>query len=84
MIEGSYGLGEAIVSGMVSPDSFVVRKDLIGNLIPYPSETSPLKGERSSLSSQGGSDPVLSRNLATKTRGLFRSENGGNEWRDIP
>ena len=27
MIEGSFGLGEAVVSGSVSPDRYVVRKD---------------------------------------------------------
>ena len=27
MIEGSFGLGEAVVSGSVSPDRYVVEKD---------------------------------------------------------
>lgn len=56
IIEGSWGLGEAIVSGQVTPDSFVVEKD---------------------------NDTIIDTNVAEKTRGLFKSLNGSNEWLDI-
>ncbi|MGB4076085.1 MAG: PEP/pyruvate-binding domain-containing protein, partial [Minisyncoccia bacterium] len=57
IIEASYGLGESIVSGQVTPDSYVVSKE--------PRE-------------------LLEKTIATKTRGLYKKEGGGNEWRDVP
>ena len=57
IIEGSWGLGEAIVSGQVTPDGYVVAKN---------------------------SKDILDINIATKSRGLFRKENGGNVWKKIP
>ncbi len=56
IIEGSWGLGEAIVSGQVTPDSYVVTKE--------PQE-------------------ILDTSIAEKTRGLFKTESGSNEWKDI-
>lgn len=56
IIEGSWGLGEAIVSGQVTPDSYVVTKK--------PQE-------------------ILDINIAEKTRGLFKSKSGSNEWQEI-
>ncbi|MFA6050783.1 MAG: PEP/pyruvate-binding domain-containing protein [Candidatus Paceibacterota bacterium] len=56
IIEGSWGLGEAIVSGQITPDSYVAEKD---------------------------SRNIIDVNISEKSRGLFRKEGGGNEWRDI-
>lgn len=56
IIEGSWGLGEAIVSGQVTPDSYVVLKD---------------------------TKEILDINIAEKSRGLFKSKTGTNEWEDI-
>lgn len=56
IIEAGYGLGESIVSGQVTPDSYVMEKK-------------PRQ--------------VISINIATQTRGLFRSELGGNQWQEI-
>lgn len=57
IIEASYGLGEAIVSGQITPDSYVAEK----------------KGLM-----------IIEKNIATKEKGLFKADKGGNEWRDIP
>lgn len=57
IIEGSYGLGEAVVSGQVTPDSYVVSKE--------PRE-------------------IVERTVNVQRRGLYRSDAGGNEWRDLP
>ncbi len=57
IIEAGFGLGEAIVSGSITPDSYVVEKE-------------PRN--------------ILDINVATQTRGLYRAQNGGNEWRNIP
>ncbi|HEY0010698.1 MAG TPA: PEP/pyruvate-binding domain-containing protein [Candidatus Paceibacterota bacterium] len=57
IIESGFGLGEAIVSGQVTPDSYVVEKQ-------------PRK--------------LIDKNISAQTRGIYRAEEGGNEWRDIP
>lgn len=57
IIEAGFGLGEAVVSGQVTPDSYVVTKE--------PRE-------------------ILNKNISEQTRGIYRKEGGGNEWRDIP
>jgi len=57
IIEAGFGLGEAIVSGQITPDSYVVEKQ-------------PRR--------------IIDKNIQTQTRGLYRVENGGNKWRDIP
>ncbi|MEX0924682.1 MAG: PEP/pyruvate-binding domain-containing protein [Candidatus Paceibacterota bacterium] len=56
IIEAGFGLGEAIVSGSVTPDSYVVEK----------------KPRR-----------IIDVNISTQTRGLYRVDDGGNEWKDI-
>mgnify|MGYP001593045061 FL=1 len=56
IIEAGFGLGEAIVSGSITPDSYVVEKE-------------PRK--------------IIDINIATQTRGLYRVQNGGNEWLEI-
>ncbi len=56
IIEAGYGLGEAIVSGQITPDSYVVEKE-------------PRR--------------IADKNNQKQTKGLYRAENGGNEWRDI-
>jgi len=57
IIEAGFGLGEAIVSGQITPDSYVVEKQ-------------PRR--------------IIDINVQTQTKGLYRAENGGNDWRDIP
>lgn len=56
IIEAVYGLGESLVSGQITPDSYVVSKD-------------PRQ--------------IVDRTTKTQTQGLYRAENGGNEWRPI-
>ena len=56
IIEAGLGLGEAIVSGQITPDSYVVEK----------------RPRR-----------IINKNIHTQMKGLYRSENGGNRWRDI-
>lgn len=56
IIEAGFGLGEAIVSGQITPDSYVVEKE-------------PRR--------------IIDKNIQAQTKGLYRAENGGNEWRDI-
>lgn len=57
IIEAGLGLGEAIVSGQITPDSYVAEKQ-------------PRR--------------IIDKNIQAQTRGLFRSDKGGNEWQDIP
>lgn len=56
IIEAGYGLGEAIVSGQITPDSYVVEKE-------------PRR--------------IIDINIANQSRGLYRVESGGNEWKEI-
>lgn len=56
IIEAGFGLGEAIVGGQVTPDSFVIEKE-------------PRR--------------IIDKNIAFQSRALWRSEDGGNEWRDL-
>lgn len=57
IIEAGLGLGEAIVSGQITPDSYVVEKQ-------------PRR--------------IIDKNILVQTKGLYRSNSGGNEWRNIP
>ncbi|MEI6288427.1 MAG: PEP/pyruvate-binding domain-containing protein [Actinomycetota bacterium] len=56
IIEAGFGLGEAIVSGQITPDSYVVEKQ-------------PIR--------------IIDKNVQIQSRGLYRAEKGGNEWRNI-
>ena len=56
IIEAGFGLGEAIVGGEITPDSYVIEKE-------------PRK--------------IIDININTQTKGLYRSEKGGNQWTDI-
>ncbi|MSU54349.1 MAG: hypothetical protein EXS48_00715 [Candidatus Staskawiczbacteria bacterium] len=56
IIEAGLGLGEAIVSGQITPDSYVAEKE-------------PRR--------------IIDKNISLQARGLFKSEKGGNEWRNI-
>ncbi len=56
IIEAGFGLGEAIVSGQITPDSYVVEKE-------------PRR--------------IIDVNVNTQTKGLYRVQNGGNEWQEI-
>lgn len=57
IIEAGFGLGEAIVSGSITPDSYVVEKE-------------PRQ--------------IIDINVNNQKKGLYRKDNGGNEWKDIP
>ncbi|MEN9649535.1 MAG: hypothetical protein RL094_502 [Candidatus Parcubacteria bacterium] len=56
IIEAGFGLGEAIVSGAITPDSYVVQKE-------------PRR--------------IIDTFVASQAKGLYRSESGGNEWKNI-
>ncbi|MFH0970398.1 MAG: PEP/pyruvate-binding domain-containing protein [Candidatus Diapherotrites archaeon] len=56
VIEAGLGLGEAIVSGQITPDSYVLEKKPFG---------------------------ILDKNVSEQKKGIFRLENGGNEWKEI-
>lgn len=76
IIEAGYGLGEAIVSGEITPDSYVVSKSEIRN------NKSETNSKYKTLNPK--QLEILDINISTQTRGLYRAQNGGNEWRDIP
>lgn len=54
IIEAGLGLGEAIVSGQITPDSYVVEKKKF---------------------------EIIEKKVTTQTTALYRSRNGGNEWK---
>ncbi|MDQ5883371.1 MAG: Phosphoenolpyruvate synthase [Patescibacteria group bacterium] len=56
IIEAGLGLGEAIVSGSVTPDAYVVNKN--------PKE-------------------IIDTNVSTQSKALYRTEGGGNTWKDL-
>lgn len=56
IIEAGFGLGEAIVSGQITPDSYVIEKD-------------PRR--------------IIDVNVSEQSRGLFRNDDGGNDWKDL-
>lgn len=56
LIEAAYGLGEAVVSGQITPDSYVVSKE--------PRD-------------------ILEKTVAKQDKGLYRKQDGDNEWRSI-
>jgi len=57
IIEAGFGLGEAIVSGQITPDSYVVEK-------------TPRR--------------IVDKNVAAQTRGIFRLDEGGSDWQELP
>lgn len=80
VINASWGLGEAIVSGLVSPDTFTVRK----------SDGHPSTALRRS-SGQGSGHRIVSRQIATKEHVIEYAKEGGTvelvtpaELRDAP
>ena len=56
IIEAGFGLGESIVSGQITPDSYIVNKK-----------------EKS----------ISEININEQSKGLYRLENGGNEWKEL-
>lgn len=56
IIEAGFGLGEAVVSGQITPDTYIVTKKI---------------------------RRIIDKNIANQERGLFKSDRGGNEWKDI-
>lgn len=57
IIEAGLGLGEAIVSGQITPDSYVIEK--------HPQR-------------------IIDKNVQIQSRGLYRGEKEGCQWRNIP
>lgn len=57
IIEAGFGLGEAIVAGSITPDSYVVKKS---------------------------TKDLVEKRINTQERGLFRNEEGVNEWLNVP
>ncbi len=57
IIEAGFGLGEAVVSGQVTPDSYIVTKE-------------PLE--------------IIEESISDQSRGLYRKDEGGSEWKDLP
>ncbi len=83
IIEAGYGLGEAIVSGQITPDSYVVEK--------HNSSQPPLTlrgGEKRipSLRVREGEGElrILDKTVSTQERMLIRGKNSGTEWIPIP
>jgi phosphoenolpyruvate synthase/pyruvate phosphate dikinase len=72
IIEAGYGLGEAIVSGSITPDSYVIDKTRI-------SEQKSLSTGRQAVTSKA----IIDININTQSKGLYIREKGGNEWRNI-
>ncbi|MFC1728617.1 PEP/pyruvate-binding domain-containing protein [Nanoarchaeota archaeon] len=56
IIEAGFGLGEAIVSGQITPDSYVIDKQ---------------------------DWHIIDKNIDTQPKGLYRLEDGGNEWKEL-
>jgi rifampicin phosphotransferase len=56
IIEAGFGLGEAIVSGQITPDSYVVDKE---------------------------DWHIIDIKINKQQKGLFKRENGGNEWKEL-
>ncbi|EKE20574.1 MAG: Phosphoenolpyruvate synthase [uncultured bacterium] len=93
IIEAGFGLGEAIVSGSITPDSYVVDKTRIN---PARSATAFAGGNYE----LGIKEEIIDVNVNIQNKGLYRSchldrspslddlgrsgEISGNEWRDIP
>ena len=56
IIEAGFGLGEAIVSGHITPNSYVLDRR---------------------------QRQIIDKKNHTQSKGFYRAENGGNQWRDI-
>jgi pyruvate,water dikinase len=72
IIEAGFGLGEAIVSGSITPDAYVVDKTRI-------SEQKSLPTGRQAATSKA----IMDVNISKQTKGLFKKADGGNAWQDI-
>ncbi|MFA6184086.1 MAG: PEP/pyruvate-binding domain-containing protein [Parcubacteria group bacterium] len=96
IIEAGFGLGEAIVSGSVTPDSYVVDKTGIKNYeLRIKNEELGIKNDELRIR-----EAIVDINVSTQNRGLYRAchfdrtnlctqrfgsgEISANEWRDIP
>lgn len=99
IIEAGWGLGEAIVSGSITPDSYVVEKEkraVAKNATTDAEESNVQKKHIAkpyeatvSKTETVASMKIIDKNIAEQTRGIFRnpSTSSGqepNEWRDIP
>jgi len=74
IIEAAYGLGEAIVGGLVTPDSYIVHKDDMSIFdINVGHQTRKLMK----------SPPETDQSLAEKVHKVVEDKNGVNEWIEI-
>lgn len=81
IIEAGYGLGEAIVSGQITPDSYVIGKQ------PPPQPLLRKEGRRMLSSPYEGEEKggvrILDKTISTQERMLLRGTNGGTEWKPV-
>ncbi|MFH1713035.1 MAG: PEP/pyruvate-binding domain-containing protein [Candidatus Jacksonbacteria bacterium] len=85
IIEAGFGLGEAIVSGQITPDSYVVDKLKVKS--PTYAEAS---AGRQKVNLQGKSkksevlSPIIDINVSEQERMLVRKGQAGNIWEKVP
>ncbi len=72
IIEAGFGLGEAIVSGSITPDSYVVGKDGIKNY------ELGIKNEETR-----NNEAIIDVNVSVQTKALYGKDGGGNEWKEL-
>lgn len=77
IIEAGFGLGEAIVSGQITPDSYVVLKSQITNSIRRRGQKNP----KSEISKQ--KNMILEKNIHPQTKALRKNKKGGNTWQSL-
>ena len=89
VIEAGYGLGEAVVSGQITPDTYVVGKSSSTSLrgrSPKQSRGVPVGSPRSSRAAGFARDDlrIMDKNISKQERMIGRAKNGGVEWRSVP
>jgi phosphoenolpyruvate synthase/pyruvate phosphate dikinase len=73
VIEAGYGLGEAIVGGMITPDTYVINKLKVGSDQPRVDEQSSLRVEA------GKSKAIEDKNVSKQEMMIVRSMDGNEE-----
>lgn len=89
VIEAGYGLGEAVVSGQITPDTYVVGKSSILSLRGRSLKQSrgiPAGSPRSSRIAGPARDgfKILDKNISKQEKMIVRSVNGGVKWKGVP
>lgn len=79
IIEAGFGLGESVVSGSITPDSYVVDKSRVKNYELGIKNEEP-KSKNYELGSQ---EVIIDINISAQTKGLYGKDGGGNEWRKL-